>query len=403
MSPSIVILNDTACIDGGAAAVAVAGAAGLAEAGFQVTFIAAIGPIAPELRRSDIRVVLTQSHRTNSGAPARLRWRSVWNASAANATARVLRETSSLDCVVHAHNWHSALSASAVTTALNRGFKVVCTLNDYCIACPTVGFFDVRSRSVCSLRPLSLKCLLRACTKRRLGKGLAILRQVMQVQAGVPRKINHFITVSSLSESVLRPYLPEGASVYRVSNPIDAPRIRPVAVAHNETYSMVARLDIVKGSLLFAEAAKRGGFKALFIGDGLSRDEIFRANPAVKITGWLRAGEVWTQLRRSRCLVFPSLWYEAQPLAVLQASAVGVPSIVSDACAAREMVEDGVTGLIFRSGDVESLLAAMQRLKDDQLVATLGLNAYNRFWADPPTRQRHAQALASVYERVLAS
>jgi glycosyltransferase involved in cell wall biosynthesis len=88
---------------------------------------------------------------------------------------------------------------------------------------------------------------------------------------------------------------------------------------------------------------------------------------------------------------------------VLQASAIGVPSIVSDACAAREQIQDGVTGLLFRNGNVESLIAGLQRLQDDKLVTALGINAYNRFWANPPTIERHVQALAAIYERMLAT
>jgi glycosyltransferase involved in cell wall biosynthesis len=166
---------------------------------------------------------------------------------------------------------------------------------------------------------------------------------------------------------------------------------------------MVSRLEVIKGGELFAEAARLGGFRCLFVGDGPCRSEIRQKNPAAEITGWLPSESVWQQLRLSRCLVFPSLWYEAQPLVVLQASAVGVPSIVSDGCAARDQVEDGVTGLLFKNGDVESLLASLQHLQDDKLVTTLGINAYNRFWADPPTMERHVHALAVVYERMLAA
>jgi glycosyltransferase involved in cell wall biosynthesis len=402
MPMDVVVINDTAHVDGGAAAVAVQSAAGLAQAGFRVTFIAAQGPIASELVRSNVQVVLARKGQGDHGPTSNVNLRRVWNVSAAKATARVLEGLDQHNCVVHAHNWHAALSASAPSTALALGFEVVCTLNDYNIACPTVGFFDQKAGQICPLAPLSARCVMRSCTRHSAGKALAILRQLIQMKAGIPRKIRHFITVSEFSEAVLRPYFAPETSAYRISNPVDVSRERPVDVTHNQVFLMVARLERTKGVTLFAEAARRGDVKCCFVGDGRCRGEIMRENPSAEVTGWLSSKGVREHLRRSRSLVLPSIWYEAQPLSVLESSAMGVPSIVSDSCASREQVEDGVTGLHFRGGDVESLIAGLHRLKDDKLVARLGGNAFERFWADPPTIERHVQALALVYESMLA-
>jgi glycosyltransferase involved in cell wall biosynthesis len=402
MPLDVVVLNDAAHVNGGAAAVAVQSAVGLAQAGFRVTFIAAQGPIASELEGSNVQVVLARVSDSNHGPTSNLILRRLWNVSAGKVTARVLEGRDRHNCVVHAHNWHGALSASAPGTALQRGFEVICTLHDYNIACPTGSFFDQKSARICPLTPLSAKCVVRACTGNSASKALEVLRQLIQIRSGIPRKIRHFVTVSEFSESILRTYFGPEASVYRVSNPLDVSRGRPVDVAHNQIFSMIARLDRAKGVTLFAEATRRGDFKCCFVGDGRCRSEILRENPSAEVTGWLPLKEVRDQLSRTRCLVLPSIWYEAQPLCVLEASAMGVPSIVSDICASREQIEDGITGFLFRTGDVDSLVAGLRRLEDDNLVARLGRNAFERFWADPPTIERHVQALAAVYEKVLA-
>ena len=57
----------------------------------------------------------------------------------------------------------------------------------------------------------------------------------------------------------------------------------------------------------------------------------------------------------ARALVFPSVWYEGQPLTVYVFLALGAPVIVSDICAGREAVAHGENGFWFRSSDVESL------------------------------------------------
>ena len=107
--------------------------------------------------------------------------------------------------------------------------------------------------------------------------------------------------------------------------------------------------------------------------------------------------EVHERLRAARALVFPSVWYEGQPLTVLESLAMGTPVIVSDLCAGREAVEDGVSGLWFKSGDVVSLAGAMTQLADDATARRMSLAAYNLFWADALTLDRHLDKLAIVY------
>ncbi len=66
--------------------------------------------------------------------------------------------------------------------------------------------------------------------------------------------------------------------------------------------------------------------------------------------------------------MFPSLWYEGQPLTVLEAKGLGTPVIVADGCAGREEIEDGVSGLWFKGGDADDLARALERIGNDALV-----------------------------------
>ena len=66
-------------------------------------------------------------------------------------------------------------------------------------------------------------------------------------------------------------------------------------------------------------------------------------------------------------MAFPSVWYEGQPLTILEAKATGLPIVVSDACAGRDEVEDGVTGFWFKSQDPDDLAAKLERLKDNRV------------------------------------
>jgi glycosyltransferase involved in cell wall biosynthesis len=68
----------------------------------------------------------------------------------------------------------------------------------------------------------------------------------------------------------------------------------------------------------------------------------------------------------SHCLVFPS-YREGFPNVVLQAGAMGLPSIVSNINGCNEIIEEGINGTIIPSKDRESLFWAMQKIIIDEL------------------------------------
>ena len=61
----------------------------------------------------------------------------------------------------------------------------------------------------------------------------------------------------------------------------------------------------------------------------------------------------------------PSLWQEANPLAVLEAMSMQLPVIASDIGGMPEIVKEGVTGLLFPPGDADALRERLTQLAGD--------------------------------------
>ncbi|TAM84182.1 MAG: glycosyltransferase [Acidobacteria bacterium] len=400
----VVVINDFAYVNGGTAAVAVASAIGLARQGYQVSYFSAVGPPDGRLQDSGVEVFCAGQHEILKD-PNRLRaaCQGLWNRAAARNLALHLNGMDRENTIIHLHGWSKALSASVLRAAIDRGFKTVCTLHDYFAACPNGGFFDHRSLEHCHKRPLSFACLARNCDSRNyVHKLWRAARQVVQQRiGGLPGAIDAFVVISRLSCDILRPYLPKRAQLFEVPNPIDLPRQQPLEPERGNSFVMIGRLTLDKGGALLARAARECGVPAVFVGEGPCRQEIASAYPSATITGWVQKERVGGFLERARALVLPSLWYEAQPLVPLEAASRGVPAIVSDGCAGKETVQDGVTGVLFKNGDVSSLTSALRRMKDDQFVRCLGRAAYERYWANPLTTERHVARLEQVYQAVL--
>jgi glycosyltransferase involved in cell wall biosynthesis len=402
---NVVMLNDYAFSNGGASQVAMMELLGLAQAGVPVVLFSAVGPADPRLEKVGVRVVLTGQGEALSSPNKWAGFRQgLWNRKSADALRELLGGFDPASTVVHLHGWTKALSASVLPAVREAGFKTVLSLHDYFSACPNGGFFHFPSQTICTKKALSLSCALSNCDSRNYGfKLYRLLRQGVAVQwGGMPAEVDGFFCVSEFSHKILEPYLPAGRPLCRLSNPVDAPHGPEADPGRNKVFTAVGRLSPEKGLRVLADASRRIGAETVYVGDGPQR-EILSSEPRSTVTGWLGRDEVWERIRKSRALVFASLLYETQGLAVAEAASQGIPVIVSDGGAAREWVENGVTGLWFKNGDAGDLAIQMARLRDDgEEAARMGREAYRRFWAQPPTLEGHVEALLEGYRRILS-
>jgi glycosyltransferase involved in cell wall biosynthesis len=398
-----IILNDFCYVQGGASKVAIDEAVALRGAGMDVTFLSAVGAPCEALSDAGVRVIsLGQAELLQVWKHPGAAWRAAWNSPAFAATRALLARQDPSRTVVHLHGYTKALSTSPALAAQLAGFATVCTLHDFFAACPNGAFYDYKREQPCKLRALSVSCMTTNCDKRHpLHKTYRVARGAAQRYfARFPDSVRDFIALSEQSARLLHPYLSPGSQLYELSNIIDVPRAAPVDVANNQPLLVLGRLDAEKGVMLAAEAAKQAGVPIMFAGDGPLRAAM-QANGAT-ITGWLDKAGVVQALDQARCLVFPSRWYETFGLVVEEAAARGVPAIVSDVCAASERLVDGVTGWVFRSGDLDDLARCMRGVQDDAVVAAAGSAAYARFWDEPPDAQHHVRDLLAIYDTVLA-
>ena len=285
----IVIVNDFAFVNGGASQIALAGARGLAEKGHRITFFAAVGPVDKTLlghRNIDVHC-LGQLDVLRDPNRLRAMSQGIWNTKAARALDELLARAEPRETVVHFHVWIKALTASILAKPKRRGIASVVTLHDYFCACPNGTFYDYQANQICHRTPLSMACTFRQCDRRNYGHKLwRVLRQHAQRRLGqFPSSGRHFIIYSNLGETILRPFLPAGARVYRVGNAIDFPKQPAANVALNRHFTFVGRFDNEKAPQHFARAAASLGVDARFVGDGELRAKSPRFAPRRKSPG----------------------------------------------------------------------------------------------------------------------
>ncbi len=402
---NIVLAVDHASVTGGQAKVALESALGLQRAGFSPIVFAAAAPVEPRLARAGIEVVcLDQPDLLGNSSKAAAALQGTWNFYAAEQMRILLARLPRENTIVHVHGWAKALSASIASPIRRSGLPAVYTMHEYFLFCPNGGFYNYPRNHVCRLTPLSPACWATNCDsrnyQRKIWRGLR--QTVMERVARLPQIFGDFILISRFQAGVVAGRLPPGARIHAVSNPIDCENLGRKTNPASGDFLFVGRMSPEKGLFLFAQAARKTGIVPVFAGDGPAAEEIAALYPEARLLGWKSPAEVKALLRAARALVFPSLWFEGQPLTVLEAKAMGTPVIVSDGCAGREEMQDGVSGLWFQSADANSLARALEKARDDALVTRMSHAAYDEFWSDPPTLARHVERLGPIYHELLA-
>src|SRR5947199_402834 len=347
---TIVLCLDHAFVSGGQAKVAFDSAVGLKQAGHRPIVFAAAGPVDEALTAAGVEVVcLGQNDLLGNPSRIAAAVQGTWNRRAADELGRLLGSCPRDRTIVHVHGWAKALSPAIARPIAQSGLPAVYTIHEYFLFCPNGGFYNYQKGHACSLEPLSPACWATHCDSRNYARKLwrnARLTFARHV-AHLPEIFADYIAISQFQVDVIGQRLPAGSRLHLVSNPIDVANLGPKPSPTQGEVIFVGRISAEKGPLLFAEAARRAGIVPTFVGDGPAAAELRAKYPEARLLGWQSAPAVREAIRAARALVFPSLWYEGQPLTVLEAKGLGTPVIVADGCAGREEIEDGVSGLWF--------------------------------------------------------
>lgn len=123
----------------------------------------------------------------------------------------------------------------------------------------------------------------------------------------------------------------------------------------------------------------------------------------VSFSGFYPKGshEWFALMQRAAVAVLPSVWYDNSPIAISESMACATPVIVSDAGGTKEMIQDGESGMIFRSEDSEDLAQKMQQFIDDpSLCDRMGAKARERVFVINNEKKYYTQ-LMQIYHAAI--
>ncbi|OAQ19847.1 glycosyltransferase family 4 protein [Thermosulfurimonas dismutans] len=306
--------------------------------------------------------------------------------------------------IAHLHNIYHQLTPSIIHPLKEQGVKVILTLHDGKLICPTYLMLDRKIK-------LCLECqgkyfykpFLKNCAGSRF-KGLLLMVEAYWHKFFKSYdKVDLFIAPSRFLAEVVSQRIPREKIVV-LRNGIDLNEYRPTY--EDGGYALYfGRLSREKGveTLLEAhqEVAKEIPLK--IVGTGPMEAELKAKYPEAEFLGYRTGEELKSLVARASFVVVPSECYENCPMTVLEAMALGKPIIASRIGGLPELVEEGKTGLLFEMGNVEELKEKMLFLwKNKDLRREMGRAARQKAEREF-SLEKHCEELLRIYRRLLES
>jgi glycosyltransferase involved in cell wall biosynthesis len=311
--------------------------------------------------------------------------------------------------VVHVQNFFPLVSPSAFYAANAEGIPVVQSLRNYRLLCPGATFSrHDRVCEECLGKVFPLPGIRHGCYRgsRTATTVVAAMLSSHRLLGTWTQMVNVYI---ALTEFVRAKFIEGGLPAEKiVVKPNFVSPDPGVRHSRGEYAVFLGRLSEEKGILTLIQAWKQVNDLPLHIvGDGPLTDEVRGfiskngLSERIRLLGRVPSSEVPKILHGARYLVFPSTWYETFGRVALESFACGVPVIASNLGAIAEIVNHKVSGLLFTSGNVDSLATTLRWANSHpEEMDRMGQQA-RRIFETSYSPEANYEALVGIYQRAI--
>jgi glycosyltransferase involved in cell wall biosynthesis len=257
--------------------------------------------------------------------------------------------------IVHLHNIHSYISPLTAEIAHRKGIRVIWTLHDYKLLCPT--YSCLRAGKICE------KCFhcksnvfWHNCMKSsRMASLLAWLEACCWNRKKLSKMTDLFISPSYFLKSKMIEGGFASGQLEVLHNFL--PKELALSTKKEDYYCYAGRLSEEKGVETLLEAAVQGAYPIKIIGGGplLDRYRTKYSRRHIEFLGHVPPDELYPIVQKARFLVIPSVCYENNPYSVIEALCMGTPALGARIGGIPELIKEGKNGFLFQPGNVAEL------------------------------------------------
>ena len=272
--------------------------------------------------------------------------------------------------VVHLNNFNFQLTPSIIYEIKRYNIPIVFTAHDYQLVCPNHMMVNGQTGDVCE------KCINKGslcCTKDKCIHGsfikslLGTIENKLYAMLKTYRLIDVVICPSKFIQDKIEKNKQLSGKTVAIHNFIT--ELPDVEVASKKPYVLYfGRYSEEKGIQTLLEVCRRlPHISFVFAGKGEYETQLAKL-PNVKEVGFLTGEALYTLIREARFSLYPSEWYENCPFSVIESQMLGTPVLGANIGGIPELIQDGITGMLFQSGSVEECAAKIELLWNDETL-----------------------------------
>lgn len=273
--------------------------------------------------------------------------------------------------IIHINNFNFQLTPSIIYAAkgykkrANKKVKIVFTAHDYQLVCPNHMMHN-DDKMTCEecIGGHYGSCIKHNCIhSSKLKSVVGAIEGWLYKTLRTYRHFDSIICCSEFLESKLK------------SNP----DINGKTVTIHNFVDKVEKKDVEKEDyvLFFSRFSKEKGVDTLlkakdinFIcaGSGDYDKELSEAEH-IKNVGFQTGEDLEMLIRKAKCSVYPSQWYEGCPFSIMESIMYGTPVVASRLGGMTELIKDGETGFLFEAGNTDDFGKKIKAILDDNELA----------------------------------
>ncbi len=309
--------------------------------------------------------------------------------------------------IIHVHNFFPLLSPSIFYIAKKNKIPIIITIHNYRLICANALLY--RNKHICEdcvhkLIPLS--GILHKCYRSSFIQSAAvtIMSSFHKILGTWKNKVNMYIVLTEFGKNK---FIKSSLNL-----PISKVIVKPnfaedFGFGNNrreDYYVFFGRLSEEKGIDILLESVKFYNYKLKIMGDGPLRELVQQKvidNSNIEYLGFKDKDFIISQLKNSRGLIVPSIWYEGLPLSIIETLSTGTPIIFSDIPSFMEILTNNYNGFHFKTDDSNDLAQKVKQMDVNiENLNYLYLNA-RQTYLEKYTPEKNYDDLMNIYQNVI--
>lgn len=303
--------------------------------------------------------------------------------------------------IAHLQNFYFNLSPSILSVLKKNKIPIVQTLHDYKLICPNSRIFN--NGKICEKckRYKYYNCAINRCVnnKQTASIGAMIEQAWYRFYLKFVNKPNLYIAPSKFLQTKLKEWGIKD-EVEFLPNFVQSEDFHP-SFEFKDYILFVGRLEEYKGLRNLIKAVEGTDIKLKIAGQGPLFNEIKNKNlKNIELLGHISKEKVKQLLAGCQFLVLPTLMYENNPIAVIEAMACAKPIIGSNIGGIPELVKDNYNGFIFESENSDELKEKILKLYNNNDLNKQFSKASFDMAKTKFTPEYHYEKLISIYKNI---